>query len=62
MGWVILIVFVVLLLMGFARIFGAEESTDRSDSDQQSTDGDDQMLEDWYSSQELDNDLDDWDR
>lgn len=62
MGWAILIVFIVLLLMGFARICGGEVKAIHSDSDQRSADNDDQMLEDWYTSQELDNDLDDWDR
>jgi hypothetical protein len=62
MGWLILIGFVFLLLMGFASIFGSEEKTSRSDSDQRSENDDDQMLEDWYTSQELDNDLDDWDQ
>ena len=62
MGWMILIAVVVLLLIGFARGSNSEPTMDRSDSDERSENGDDQMLEDWYTSQELDNDLDDWDR
>jgi uncharacterized protein YceK len=62
MGWIILIVVVVLVLGGFASIFGATPETDRSDPDRRARDSDDEMLEDWYTSQELDNDLDDWDR
>ena len=62
MGWIILIVVVVLVLGGFASIFGGEPESDRSDPDRQAGDSDDEMLEDWYTSQELENDLDDWDR
>jgi hypothetical protein len=62
MGWMILIAVVVLLLIGFARGFNSEATMNRSDSDERSENADDQMLEDWYTSQELDNDLDDWDR
>ncbi len=60
MGWIILIVVVVLVLGGFASIFSSEPETGRSDPDQRAADSDDEMLEDWYTSQELDNDLDDW--
>ena len=60
MGWVILIVVVVLVLGGFASIFSGESETGRSDPDRRAGDSDDEMLEDWYASQELDNDLDDW--
>ena len=60
MGWVILIVVVVLVLGAFASIFSSEPETDRSDPDRRAGDSDDEMLEDWYTSQELDNDLDDW--
>jgi hypothetical protein len=60
MGWIVLIVVVVLVLGGFASIFGGEPETDRSDPDRRAEDRDDEMLEDWYTSQELDNDLDDW--
>ena len=62
MGWMILIAVLILLLIGIARGSNSEPDTDRSDSDERSENGDDQMLEDWYASQELDNDLDDWDR
>jgi hypothetical protein len=62
MGWMILIAIVVLMLTGCARGSNSGPSMDRSDSDERSENGDDQMLEDWYASQELDNDLDDWDR
>jgi hypothetical protein len=62
MGWMILIAVVVLLLVGFARSSNSDPKTARSDSDERPEDGDDQMLEDWYTSQELDNDLDDWDQ
>ena len=60
MGWIILIVVVVLVLGGFASIFGGAPETDRSDPGRRAGDSDDEMLEDWYTSQELDNDLDDW--
>ena len=62
MGWMILIAIIVLLFVGFAHGSISEPKTDRSDSDERSENGDDQMLEDWYTSQELDNDLDDWDQ
>ena len=62
MGWIILIAVVVLLLIGFAQVSNSEPKTDRSDSDERAEDRDDEMLEDWYTNQELDNDLDDWDR
>jgi hypothetical protein len=62
MGWMILIAVVVLLLIGFARGSNSEPEIVHSDSDQRPENGDDQMLEDWYTSQELDNDLDDWDQ
>lgn len=60
MGWIVLIVVVVLVLGGFASIFGSDPETNRSDPDRRAGDSDDEMLEDWYTSQELDNDLDDW--
>ena len=60
MGWIILIVVVVLVLGAFASIFSSDPDTDRSDPDRRADERDDEMLEDWYSSQELDNDLDDW--
>ncbi len=60
MGWIILIVVVVLVLGAFSSIFGGESEANRSDPDRQAGDSDDEMLEDWYTSQELDNDLDDW--
>ena len=60
MGWIILIVVVVLVLGAFASIFSSEPETDRSDPDRRAEGSDDEMLEDWYTSQELDNDLDDW--
>ena len=62
MGWIILMVVVVLLLVGFTRGSSTEAQTDSSDSDEREDRHDDEMLEDWYTSQELDNDLDDWDR
>ncbi len=62
MGWIILIVVVVLVLGAFSSIFSSAPETDRSDPDRQAGNSDDEMLEDWYTSQELDNDLDDWDR
>ncbi len=62
MGWIILIVVVVLVLGAFASIFSSDPNTDRSDPDRRADERDDEMLEDWYTSQELDNDLDDWDR
>jgi hypothetical protein len=62
MGWMILIAIVFLLLIGFVRGLTSEPGTDRNDADERSEDSDDRMLEDWYTSQELDNDLDDWDR
>lgn len=62
MGWVILIVVVVLLVAGLARGAASEQRGNRSDPGQRAESDDDQMLEDWYTSQELDNDLDDWDR
>jgi hypothetical protein len=43
MGWIILIVFIDLLIMGFAHIFGSAAKIDRDDSDQRSADSDDQM-------------------
>ena len=61
MGWIVLVV-VVLLVIGFARGTGSSQNGHRGDRDQRAENGDDQMLEDWYTSQELDNDLDDWDR
>ncbi len=61
MGWIILIA-IVLVLMGIASIFSSGPETDRSDPDRRAEDRDDEMLEDWYTSQELDNDLDDWDQ
>ena len=60
MGWIILIVVVVLVLGAFSSIFGGESEANRSDPDRRAGDSDDEMLEDWYTSQELDNDLDDW--
>ncbi len=60
MGWLILIAVVVLLLIGFAQGSSNESRADRGDSDGRAKDRDDEMLEDWYTSQELDNDLDDW--
>ena len=60
MGWIILIVVVVLVLGAFASIFSSDSDTDRSDPDRRADERDDEMLEDWYTSQELDNDLDDW--
>jgi hypothetical protein len=62
MGWIILIAVIVLLLIGFVQGSNSEPKTDRSGSDERAEDRDDEMLEDWYTSQELDNDLDDWDR
>ena len=62
MGWIILIAIIVILFMGIAHGFNSGSETDRSDSDTGPDESDDQMLEDWYTSQELDNDLDDWDR
>lgn len=62
MGWIILIVVVVLVLGAFASIFSSDSDTDRSDPDRRADERDDEMLEDWYTSPELDNDLDDWDR
>ena len=62
MGWLILITIIFLLFMGFAFGPKSEPETDRSDSVEPPEDRDDEMLEDWYTSQELDNDLDDWDR
>lgn len=62
MGWIILIAAVVLLFVGLARSAGSEHTGDRGDPEQRAVSDDDQMLEDWYASQELDNDLDDWDQ
>ena len=62
MGWMILIALVVLLLVGLAGSSKRESDIGRTDSDGQVENRDDEMLEDWYTSQELDNDLDDWDR
>jgi len=62
MGWIFLIVVVVLVLGAFSSTFSSAPETDRSDPDRRAGDSDDEMLEDWYTSQELDNDLDDWDR
>jgi hypothetical protein len=62
MGWIILTAIVVLFLIGLAGSFSRESEAGRSDSDGRAEDRDDEMLEDWYTSQELDNDLDDWDR
>jgi len=61
-GWIILIAIIVILFMGIAHGSNSGSETDRSDSDTGPDESDDQMLEDWYTSQELDNDLDDWDR
>jgi len=62
MGWIILTAIVVLFLIGLAGSFSSPSEADRGDSDERAEDRDDEMLEDWYTSQELDNDLDDWDR
>lgn len=62
MGWVILIIFVFLLLVGLSGGLGSECKGKRSNPNQQPENDDDQILEDWYTSQELDNDLDDWDQ
>jgi len=62
MGWIILTAVVVLFLMGLAGSFTSAPKADRSDPGDRAEDRDDEMLEDWYTSQELDNDLDDWDR
>ena len=62
MGWIILIAIVVLLFMGLAGSSKRESDIGPSDSDGEVENRDDEMLEDWYTSQELDNDLDDWDR
>jgi hypothetical protein len=53
-------VVVFLVLGAFASIFSSGPDTDRSDPDRRADERDDEMLEDWYTSQELDNDLDDW--
>ncbi len=58
----ILIAIVFLLLMGFVRGLSSAPETDRGDSGERPEDSNDQLLEDWYTSQQLDNDLDDWDR
>ena len=62
MGWLILMAVVILLFMGLAGSSKRESDIGRSDSDGPVENRDDEMLEDWYASQELDNDLDDWDR
>jgi len=62
MGWMILIAVIVLFLIGVAGSFSSEPKADGSGPDGRGEDHDDEMLEDWYTSQELDNDLDDWDR
>ena len=60
MLWIILIAVIVLLLMGFVSGLSSETDANRGDPDHRAEDRDDEMLEDWYTSQELDNDLDDW--
>ena len=62
MGWVILIIAVALLLTGLMRGFSGEQTGNRTDPDRHAENDDEQMLEDWYTSQELDNDLDEWDK
>jgi uncharacterized membrane protein len=62
MGWIILTAIVVLFVIGLAGSFSGQSEAARGDSDERAEDRDDEMLEDWYTSQELDNDLDDWDQ
>ena len=62
MGWMILIAIIVLFLIGLAGSFSSGPEAGRRDGDGRAGDRDDEMLEDWYVSQELDDDLDDWDR
>jgi hypothetical protein len=62
MGWIVLIV-IALVLMGMISGLSSGEhksNTGETDEKRPSEVDDDQMLEDWYASQELDNDLDDW--
>ena len=58
----VFILVIVIFLIGLARAASSEPRADRVDSYQRAEDRDDEMLEDWHTSQELDNDLDDWDR
>lgn len=62
MGWMILTAVVVLLLIGLRGSSKRGSDIGRGDADGEVENRDDEMLEDWYASQELDNDLDDWDR
>ena len=64
MSWIILTVIALILLGIFAGPSSGEHKSDTNDTDgERPPAGDeDQMLEDWYASQELDNDLDDWER
>ena len=62
MGWILLIVVALVLLGMISGLSSGEHQSNTSDSDEKrpSAGDDDQMLEDWYTSQEIDNDLDDW--
>ena len=62
MGWIILIAIALVLLGMIAELSSGKYKSDTngSDGERLPVNDDDQMLEDWYASQELDNDLDDW--
>jgi hypothetical protein len=62
MGWIVVIVIALVLLGMISALSSGEHKSNTSEPDEKrpSPDDDDQMLEDWYTSQELDSDLDDW--
>ena len=62
MGWIILIVIALVLLGMIAELSSGKHKSDTNGpgEERSSANDDDQMLEDWYTSQELDNNLDDW--
>ena len=64
MGWIAVTVMVLILVGMIAGLSSSGHKSETSDpaGERSPVDDDDHMLEDWYTSQELDNDLDDWER